>query len=147
MTFDLSIIFDIPECQYFAALRCHVAFAFKIRNHRALRCKQRCVASKANVAFAFKIRNHRALRCFLYLSNIKHNNVYNKYVGVQNISSASMANFKNVIGRSDLLSQLDLNHNADLNDNYNMCSILTKGSTLAPGCPLRNYRTKISFNW
>ena len=68
MTFDLSIIFDIPECQYFAALRCHVAFAFKIRNHRALRCKQRCVASKANVAFAFKIRNHRALRCFLYLS-------------------------------------------------------------------------------
>ena len=70
MTFDLSIIFDIPECQYFAALRCHVAFAFKIRNHRALRCKQRCVASKANVAFAFKIRNHRALRCFLYLSII-----------------------------------------------------------------------------
>ena len=68
MTFDLSIIFDIPECQYFAALRCHVAFAFKIRNHRALRCKQHCVASKANVAFAFKIRNHRALRCFLYLS-------------------------------------------------------------------------------
>ena len=55
MTFELSIIFDIPECQYFAALRCHVAFAFKIRNHRALRCKQRCVASKANVAFAFKI--------------------------------------------------------------------------------------------
>ena len=71
MTFDLSIIFDIPECQYFAALRCHVAFAFKIRNHRALRCKQRCVASKANVAFAFKIRNHRALRCFLYLSLTK----------------------------------------------------------------------------
>ena len=68
MTLDLSIIFDIPESQYFAALRCHVAFAFKIRNHRALRCKQRCVASKANVAFAFKIRNHRALRCFLYLS-------------------------------------------------------------------------------
>ena len=46
-------------------MRCkqrNVAFAFKIRNHRALRCKQR------NVAFAFKIRNHRALRCFLYLS-------------------------------------------------------------------------------
>ena len=71
MTFDLSIIFDIPECQYFAALRCHVAFSFKIRNHRALRCKQRCVASKTNVAFAFKIRNHRALRCFLYLSKKK----------------------------------------------------------------------------
>ena len=65
MTFDLSIIFDIPEFQY---LRCvasnvNVAYAFKIRNHRALRCKQR------NIAFAFKIRNHRALRCFLDSSN------------------------------------------------------------------------------
>ena len=80
MTFDLSIIFDIPECQYFAALRCHVAFAFKIRNHRALRCKQRCVASKANVAFAFKIRNHRALRCFLYLSSFSNTFDYNHYV-------------------------------------------------------------------
>ena len=64
MTFDLSIIFDIPESQY---LRCvasnvNVAFAFKIRNHRALRCKQ------CNVAFALKIRNHRALRCLLDLS-------------------------------------------------------------------------------
>ena len=73
MTFDLSIIFDIPECQYFAALRCHVAFAFKIRNHRAMRCKQRCVASKANVAFAFKIRNHRALRCFLVVFLLRKN--------------------------------------------------------------------------
>ena len=65
MTFDLSIIFDIPESQY---LRCvasnvNVAFAFKIRNHRALRFKQR------NLAYAFKIRNHRALCCFLDLSN------------------------------------------------------------------------------
>ena len=63
----------------FSVLRCHVAFAFKIRNHRALRCKQRCVASKANVAFAFKIRNHRALRCFLYLSVneslVRHRNI------------------------------------------------------------------------
>ena len=65
MTFDLLIIFDIPESQ---CLRClasnvNVAFAFKIRNHRTLRCKQR------NVAFVFKIRNHRALRCFLDLSH------------------------------------------------------------------------------
>ena len=54
MTFDLSIIFDIPECQYSAAFR----------------CKQH------NVAFAFKIRNHRALRCFLDLStqqDLRHN--------------------------------------------------------------------------
>ena len=52
MTFDLSIIFDIPECQYFAALRCHVAFAFKIRNHRALRCKQWCSGGGATGAIA-----------------------------------------------------------------------------------------------
>ena len=33
------------------------------------------VSSKANVAFAFKIRNHRALRCWLllYLSSILQN--------------------------------------------------------------------------
>ena len=47
MTFDLSIIFDVPESQYL-----------------------RCVASNVNVAFAFKIRNHRALRCFLDLSKM-----------------------------------------------------------------------------
>ena len=54
--------------------------------------------------------------------NIKHKNDHIKYVKVQNISSASIANFKNTIGKSDLLSQLDLNHNADLNDNYNILS-------------------------
>ena len=51
---DCGPSYDIPESQY---LRCvasnvNVAFAFKIRIHCALRCKQR------NVAFAFKIRNH-----------------------------------------------------------------------------------------
>ena len=51
--------------------------------------------------------------------NIKHKNDHIKYVEVQNISAASIANFKNAIGKSDLLSQLDLNHNADPNVNYN----------------------------
>ena len=44
--------------------------------------------------------------------NIKHKNDHIKYVEVQNISLASIANFKNAIAKSDLLSQLDLNHNA-----------------------------------
>ena len=41
---------------------------------------------------------------------------------MQNISSASIANFKNAIAKSDFLSQLDLNHNADPNQNYNILS-------------------------
>ena len=40
---------------------------------------------------------------------------------MQIISAASIANFKNAIGKSDLLSQLDL-HNADPNVNYNIFS-------------------------
>ena len=39
---------------------------------------------------------------------MKHKNDHIKYVEVQNISAASIANFKNAIGKSDLLSQLDL---------------------------------------
>ena len=54
--------------------------------------------------------------------NIKHKNDHIKYVEVQNISSASIANFKNAIAKSDLLSQLDLNHNAEPNQNYNILS-------------------------
>ena len=54
--------------------------------------------------------------------NIKHKNDHIKYVEVQNISSASIANFMNAITKSDVLSQLDLNHNADPNDNYNILS-------------------------
>ena len=54
--------------------------------------------------------------------NIKHKNDHIKYVEVQNISSSSIANFMNAITKSDVLSQLDLNHNADPNDNYNILS-------------------------
>ena len=42
--------------------------------------------------------------------NIKHKNDHIKYVEVQNISSASIANFKNAIAKYDVLSQLDHNH-------------------------------------
>ena len=54
--------------------------------------------------------------------NIKHKNDHIKYVEVQNISSSSIANFKNAIAKSDLLSHLDLNHNAEPNQNYNILS-------------------------
>ena len=45
-----------------------------------------------------------------------------KYVEVQNINPASINNFKNSIATSDLLSQLDLNVNANPNVNYNILS-------------------------
>ena len=37
-------------------------------------------------------------------------------------SQTIYANFKNAIAKSDLLSQLDLKHNADPNQNYNILS-------------------------
>ena len=54
--------------------------------------------------------------------NIKHKNDHIKYGEVQSLSAASIANFKNAIGKSDLLSQLNLNHTADPNINYNLLS-------------------------
>ena len=45
-----------------------------------------------------------------------------KYVEVQNINPASINNFKYSIATSDLLSQLDLNVNANPNVNYNLLS-------------------------
>ena len=45
-----------------------------------------------------------------------------KYVEVQNINPASINNFKNSIATSDLLSQLDINVNANPNVNYNLLS-------------------------
>ena len=67
------------------------------------------------------IRTHQISDYFITFStvdgNIKHKNDHIKYVEVQNISATSIANFKNAIGKSDLLSQLDLNHNADPNVN------------------------------
>ena len=56
--------------------------------------------------------------------NIKHKSDHIKYSEVQNtcIRAASIANFMNAIGKSELLSQLDLNHNADPSVNYNILS-------------------------
>ena len=45
-----------------------------------------------------------------------------KYIEVQNINSASIINFKNSVGNSNLFSQFDLSLDANPNDNYNILS-------------------------
>ena len=54
--------------------------------------------------------------------NIKHIKEPVKYIEVQNINSASIINFKNSVGNSDLFSQFDLSLDANPNDNYNILS-------------------------
>ena len=54
--------------------------------------------------------------------NIKNIKEPIKYVEVQNINSASIINFKNSVGNSDLFSQFDLSLDANPNDNYNILS-------------------------
>ena len=45
-----------------------------------------------------------------------------KYIKVKNITPLSILNFKTAIGNTDLLSQFDLNPQADPNFNYNLLS-------------------------
>ena len=45
-----------------------------------------------------------------------------KYIEVENITPLSILNFKTAIGNTDLLSQFDLNPQADPNFNYNLLS-------------------------
>ena len=47
-----------------------------------------------------------------------------KYVEIQYINSESIINFKNSVGNSDLFSQFDLSVVANLNDNYNILSLI-----------------------
>ena len=54
--------------------------------------------------------------------NIKNIKEPIKYVEMQNINSASIINFKNSVGNSDLFSQFDLSLDANPNDNYNILS-------------------------
>ena len=56
--------------------------------------------------------------------NIKNIKEPIKYVEVQNINSASITNFKNSVGNSELFSQFDLNLDANPNDNYNILSTI-----------------------
>ena len=50
--------------------------------------------------------------------NIKNIKEPLKYIEVQNINSASIINFKNSVGNSNLFSQFDLSLDANPNDNY-----------------------------
>ena len=54
--------------------------------------------------------------------NIKNIKEPIKYVEVQNINSASIINFKNSVGNSDLYSRFDESLDANPNDNYNIFS-------------------------
>ena len=54
--------------------------------------------------------------------NIKNIKEPVKYIEVQNINSASIINFKNSVGNSNLFSQFDLSLDANPNDNYNILS-------------------------
>ena len=54
--------------------------------------------------------------------NIKNIKEPVKYIEVQNINSASIINFKNSVGNSNLFSQFDLSLAANPNDNYNILS-------------------------
>ena len=54
--------------------------------------------------------------------NIKNIKEPVKYIEVQNINSASIINFKNSVGNSNLFSQFDLSLDANPNYNYNILS-------------------------
>ena len=54
--------------------------------------------------------------------NIKYIKEPVKYIEVHNINSASIINFKNLVGNSNLFSQFDLSLDANPNDNYNILS-------------------------
>ena len=54
--------------------------------------------------------------------NIKNIKEPVKYIEVQNINSASIINFKNSVGNSNLFSQLDLSLDVNPNDDYNILS-------------------------
>ena len=74
----------------------------------------------------FGILTHQISDYFMTFSivegNIKNIKEPIKYVEVQNINSASIINFKNSVGNSDLFSQFDLSLYANPNDNYNILS-------------------------
>ena len=74
----------------------------------------------------FRYINTSNIRSFHEFSivedNIKQIKDPVKYIQVQNINPASINNFKNLIATSDLLSQIDLNVNANPNVNYNLLS-------------------------
>ena len=59
-------------------------------------------------------------------SKTKKKPIPNKYIGVENVNPKSIANFKNFVAKSELISQLDNNPYADPNHNYNIYHLLLK---------------------
>ena len=57
-------------------------------------------------------------------SKTKKRPIPNKYIEVENVNPKSIANFKNFVAKSELISQLDNNPYADPNHNYNILSSL-----------------------
>ena len=55
-------------------------------------------------------------------SKTKKKLIPNKYIEVENVNPKSIANFKNFVAKSELISQLDNNPYADPNHNYNILS-------------------------
>ena len=55
-------------------------------------------------------------------SKTKKKPIPNKYIEVENVNPKSIANFKNFVAKSELISQLDNNPYADPNHNYNILS-------------------------
>ena len=61
-------------------------------------------------------------------SKTKKQPIPNKYIEVENVNPKSIANFKNFVAKSELISQLDNNPYADPNHNYNILSSVIEKS-------------------
>ena len=69
------------------------------------------------------VSDHFMSFCILHVEGkVKRTKDTPKYIEVENITPLSILNFKTAIGNADLLSQFDLNPQADPNFNYNLLS-------------------------
>ena len=86
----------------------------------------KCYLFKTYCSTTSGILTHQISDHFMSFSivegNIKNIKEPVKYIEVQNINSASIINFKNSVGNSNLFSQFDLSLDANPNDNYNILS-------------------------
>ena len=86
----------------------------------------KCYLFKTYCSTTSGILTHQISDHFMSFSivegNIKNIKEPVKYIEVQNINSASIINFKNSVGNSNLFSQFDLSLDANPNDNYNIRS-------------------------
>ena len=65
-------------------------------------------------------------------SRTKKNPIPTKYIDVENVNPKSVANFKNCVAKSGLISQFDNNPYADPNHSYNiLLSVIEKSQRCA----------------